>query len=600
MGEPDLRSDETVLVRTPGVFVKSIPFEGILTNKRIVLVDRAKNLLPPKEIPLATIKDIEGGENAIRDPIVTITVITRGGETRQMVLTFSRTAGGNRNKERDEWVKTLKENVSSSFEQVIRKGTPGFDQPHKKPEPVRSPRIDVTGAPVKPVVARPSQKKEVDTIHPIKKIIENAPSGAPTAAKEPVAPSPGFGTFCSRCGNKVPEGSGFCNRCGSSIIPPGSTTPVAPAAPVYRAPAPRPIDREIQSVEPLMERSSVKVPADPMRPGTPEPPVVQKPPQPARSPVYDNPPEPVAIPEPPVQRTTQRAPSPLYDNPPEPVAVPEPAPAVTAPKPKPAKKRLIPRLFSPKELTQTPLNPASMPTAASPSPKKPRRVIRMPGKKVFMAIGVIILLIVIAVVGVVFVYPMISSGSSSQPGSLVPSSTPSSTPSSSTGTTASSTPLPAGTIVIRETTTSTVVPATGVYAYISYLGGWKGTYGMPSTLLTVTNSGDRYFEIENATGPVQVTAEKLDSSTRHELIVEIYKNGGLLTTGKTTEGFGKVTVSADATTGVAQAPKTVTGTVTTTNPQTNVTTAKTTSPSGTNATTVTTTTPATNTTTSAS
>ncbi|MFA4849720.1 MAG: zinc-ribbon domain-containing protein, partial [Methanoregula sp.] len=296
MGEPDLRSDETVLVRTPGVFVKSIPFEGILTNKRIVLVDRAKNLLPPKEIPLATIKDIEGGENAIRDPIVTITVITRGGETRQMVLTFSRTAGGNRNKERDEWVKTLKENVSSSFEQVIRKGTPGFDQPHKKPEPVRSPRIDVTGAPVKPVVARPSQKKEVDTIHPIKKIIENAPSGAPTAAKEPVAPSPGFGTFCSRCGNKVPEGSGFCNRCGSSIIPPGSTTPVAPAAPVYRAPAPRPIDREIQSVEPLMERSSVKVPADPMRPGTPEPPVVQKPPQPARSPVYDNPPEPVAVP----------------------------------------------------------------------------------------------------------------------------------------------------------------------------------------------------------------------------------------------------------------------------------------------------------------
>ena len=52
MGDPELRSDEKVLARTPGVYVKSIPFEGILTNKRIILIDRAKNLLPPKEIPL--------------------------------------------------------------------------------------------------------------------------------------------------------------------------------------------------------------------------------------------------------------------------------------------------------------------------------------------------------------------------------------------------------------------------------------------------------------------------------------------------------------------------------------------------------------------
>ena len=92
-----------------------------------------------------------------------------------------------------------------------------------------------------------------------------------------------------------------------------------------------------------------------------------------------------------------------------------------------------------------------------------------------------------------------------------------------------------------------------------------------------------------------MTAEKLDGSTRHELVVEIYKNGGLLTTGKTSEGFGKVTVSADATTGIAQAPKAVTGTLTTTNnTATNVTTVKTTSP--TNVTTVKTTAPVTTTT----
>ena len=552
MSDPDLRSDEMVLVRTQEVYVKSIPFEGILTNKRIVLVDRAKNLLPPKEIPLATIKDVEGGENAIRDPVVTVTVITRTGETRQMVLTFTRTAGGNRNKERDEWVKTLKENVSSSFEQVIKKVIPGMDQPQRRAEIISSPRIEVTGS---PVAARSLPK--LDSVHPIKKIIENAPSALPSAA--PLAAS-GLGTFCSRCGNKVPDGSGFCNRCGSSIIPPGSTASAAPAVPDFRVPAQRPIDREIPAPEPFIERTPVKVSAEP---------------------VSSSPPEPQ------VQKTAQRAYSPMYDNPPDLVLTPEVAPAVITPQKKPAAKSLVPRLFSPKELSPTPLNPASMPTAASPPPRKPRGAIRMPGKKVFMAIGVIILLIVIVAVGVVFVYPMISGS-----GSLLPGST--------TGVpAASSTPLPSGTFVAPAETTAPVVPATGVYAHINYLGGWKGTYGMTGALQTVTNSGDRYLEIENATGPVEVTIEKLDGSTRHDLIVEIYKNGGLLTTGKSSAGFGKVTVSANATTGVAQAPQAATGNVTSTiKPVTNVTTVKTTTTPVANVTTVKTTVPVTNTTTS--
>ena len=570
MGDPDLRSDETVLVRTQEVYVKSIPFEGILTNKRIVLVDRAKNLLPPKEIPLATIKDVEGGENAIHDPVVTVTVITRTGETRQMVLTFTHPKGGNRSKERDEWVKTLKENVSSSFEQVIRKVIPGLDQPKRRPDPAPSPLIEVTGAPVQPIAV---PKKEADTIHPIKKIIENAPSKTPAAAKESDAPPPAFGTFCSRCGNKVPEGSGFCNRCGSSIIPPVSTAPAAPAVPDYPAQEKRPIDREIQAIAPLIERSSLKVPDDPQR---------------------------YVPPEPPVQKTAQRPYSPLYDNPPEPVESPQPAPAVTVPQQKPAAKSLIPRLFSPKELSPNPLNPASMPTAASPTPRKPRGETSVPGKKVFMAIGVIILFIVIAVVGVVFVYPMISGSGSPIPGSTtgVPVT--------------SSTPGPSVTVVIPQATTAPAVPATGVYARISYLGSWKGSYGMPAALQTVINSGDRLYEIENATGPVEVTIEKMDGSIRHELVVEIYRNGGLLTSGKTSAGFGKVTVSADATTGVAQAPQTGAGNQTSTTapttasgnmtatvkPVTNVTTVKTTSPPVTNVTTAKTTAPVTNTTTS--
>jgi hypothetical protein len=170
----------------------------------------------------------------------------------------------------------------------------------------------------------------------------------------------------------------------------------------------------------------------------------------------------------------------------------------------------------------------------------------MPGKKVFMAIGVIILLIAIVVAGVVFVYPMISASGSPLPGAEtgVPETT--STPAISPTLSTSSTPLPSGTLVIPRETTAPVVPATGVYAHVSYLGSWKGTYGIPAALETVTYSGDRFLEILNATGRVEASFEKLDGSTRHELVVEIYKNGGLLTRGNTSAGFGKVAVSANA------------------------------------------------------
>ena len=96
MGDPDLYSDEQVLLRTPGVYVKSIPFEGILTNRRIILVDRLKNILPTKDIAYTSIQDVEAGENAIRDQILTLTVLTDTGATRQMILTFSQREGGNR------------------------------------------------------------------------------------------------------------------------------------------------------------------------------------------------------------------------------------------------------------------------------------------------------------------------------------------------------------------------------------------------------------------------------------------------------------------------------------------------------------------------
>ncbi|HUW85302.1 MAG TPA: hypothetical protein VMV55_00345, partial [Methanoregula sp.] len=174
MGDPELRSDEVILLRTQGIFVKSIPFEGILTNKRIILFDRATNLLPQREIPLVTIKNIEAGENAIRDQTITLSVLARTGETRQMILTFSRQTGGTRIKERNEWLRLLKENTSSTFDKVIRKVVPGREP--KKTERVAPPRIEVISSPMvkhEPAAMKTAEKKEVEGSSPTMRIIES-------------------------------------------------------------------------------------------------------------------------------------------------------------------------------------------------------------------------------------------------------------------------------------------------------------------------------------------------------------------------------------------------------------------------------------------
>jgi hypothetical protein len=111
---PEIYDDENVLMRTPGIAVKSIPFEGILTSKRILLSDPAKGHLPPKEILLSAITAVEGGENAIRDQTLTLSVKATTGEVRQMILTFSQRGGGSRIKERQAWERAILENIPAA------------------------------------------------------------------------------------------------------------------------------------------------------------------------------------------------------------------------------------------------------------------------------------------------------------------------------------------------------------------------------------------------------------------------------------------------------------------------------------------------------
>ncbi len=527
MGDPEFRSGEKILLRTQGIFVKSIPFEGILTNKRIFLVDRAKNLLPPKEILLDTIKKVESGENAIRDQTITLSIEAKAGETRQMILTFSRQTGGNRVRERDEWKQVIAENMRSSFEQVLRKVIPGADQTQKQPQPLASPRIEVvnTAAPAGAGPAgRATPKKEIESVHPIKRIIETGPAAAPATAPSPVQypPSPPVQepvarpdvthVFCTRCGNRVSSDSAFCNRCGTPIVVPAGMKPAPTPFPAGSPPTgtqrARPADEtsppeRLQQI-PAWDEGPEKEPASPQNAMTRDQPATGR--QPSR---------------------------------------------------KPPKQGLFSRLFSRKKRVPIPPKPAAgTATVLPPAPKKRGRGSGVrPGKKMVIAVIAVLIVIVLVGAGAVFLLPMLTSGG---PGAAEGSS----------GTTvtavATTNPVQATPTIVVAATTPQAVPSTGVQVHVSYIGGYKGTYGMPSDLQTVQSSGDRYFEIVNATGSIQASFQKLDSSTTHALTVEIYKNGKLLTQGSVSTSYGTVTLSADATTGVAKPAQTSGGTLVTT------------------------------------
>ena len=526
MGDPEFRSGEKVLLRTQGIFVKSIPFEGILTNKRIFLVDRAKNLLPPKEILLETIKKIESSENAIRDQTLTLYIEANTGEIRQMILTFSRQTGGNRVRERDEWKQVIAENMTSSFEQVIRKVIPGADQAQKKPQSVASPRIEVVNT-MAPAGAGPgaraTPKKEIEGVHTLKRIIETgsvpAPSHPPGQSppeppvREPVAPPAVTHVFCTRCGNKVSSDSAFCNRCGTPIVVPAGMKPSP--SPYPAGPPPSGAQRARPAEETVPQESLQQIPAWDAVPG-------KEPSPPQKAMARDQP-------------LTGHQPS-----------------------RKPPKQGFFSRLFSRKRRVPVPPKPAAGTSSGlPPAPKKRGRGSgSRSGKKIVIAVIAILIVIVVVVAGAVFLLPMLTSGGLGATGG--------SSSGATVTTVATTSPVElAPTLIVAETTTQPV-PPTGIQVHVNYIGGYKGTYGMPSDLQTVQSSGDRYFEIVNATGSIQASFQKLDSSTKHAMTVEIYKNGKLLTQGSVSLGYGTVTLSADATTGVAKPAQTSGGTSVTT------------------------------------
>lgn len=476
MEEPDLYEDESVLLSTPDVFVKSVPFEAILTNKRIIFIDRIENLIPQKDVAVAAIRAVDVGENAIRDPTLTIAVVSSGGETRQMVLTFPQKTGAVRKRERDAWAKELRALTATSVQKVIRKVIPVIEREPRRTTAGQSPTAG-RGERADQYMAEEAEEEPVPPERATR-----ARQAVPAGTSDDPLP---YGSFCTKCGNRLSSGSAFCSRCGSRVIM---------------------AQEKVQPVKP----------DEPEEPEVPEEPVLPRASRPVRATSRANVAQPLRKTEP--ERLSGRA---QYLE--EEQQCPEP------------KTGLLSRLFLGKKARKKEVPP---PDDYTPGPAAKRASSGLP-KKILPFIAIAAVILIVAAIAV-FILPIVlssipSSGNETTPDDHGPAVT--------TVTTTSASSVPTTAVSVR-TTVPITIPSSGIYIKVSYIGAWKGTYGIGGYDKTISRSGTVLLEVDGTSGTVEATFQKDDTSTKsHELLVEIYKNGNLLKSGSTTDYQGKVSVS---------------------------------------------------------
>jgi hypothetical protein len=159
-----------------------------------------------------------------------------------------------------------------------------------------------------------------------------------------------------------------------------------------------------------------------------------------------------------------------------------------------------------------------------------------PWDKPWVTIAMIVGILAVVVIALVFFMASGNTSDQSLPVNTTPTPSGAGTQATLSGTTGS----PQMTIKVPTTTS---IPATGVFVKVSYLGGFSGMYGVNGVMQNVRNSGDRLYEITNATGNVSAIFKKEDGSTTHEILVELWKNGKSLTSVKNSTPFGTASIN---------------------------------------------------------
>ncbi len=530
MGYPELDRDESIILETKNVKYKSISFDAVLTNKRIILTDSKKNIIPAQDIVLATIRNVESGENAIRDHFLILAITTDSGEKQQTVLTFLRSAGGERKRECNEWAKKLKSLISPPSPETTAAPVPPVTENLAEKLPLTK-REGPDSTPSGATMTRPAKKK-IEIVRPLGTITEKSPV-APVPVETSSLPS---GSFCSRCGNRIPFKSPFCNHCGTPVINvPAHVRPPQPVTPREQVPVPPVTPQQVTpkitpkipetgaspSPQPVAPRQQVTVPPPAgsvgVTKGTPIDQIIH-----SIEPLIED-----SVPRP------HQAPQ-IKKHIPEQAPQPE-IPEVQAETPPKVLWPVLPNSGSPlatvqEETPAEPESPPPLPAPPAPAGKKPN----------YLAIGILIIAILPIIAGLVIVVNIMSGPSGSAVATPVITTVMTTIPTP----TPQLTRTPSATPSLAPTPTQLMIPQNGVWVRAVYAGSYIGFYGTPGNTVEVTDTGDKFFPISTTDGIVSAALQKKDGSG-DKIILEIYKNGIMVHRESTTTPKGIVDVQFD-------------------------------------------------------
>jgi hypothetical protein len=82
-------------------------------------------------------------------------------------------------------------------------------------------------------------------------------------------------------------------------------------------------------------------------------------------------------------------------------------------------------------------------------------------------------------------------------------------------------------------------PASGVWARVFYPGYYAGYFSANGRMKEINSTGDQFFQLAMSSGSIDGLIEKQDDSGRH-MIVQVYKDGVLVTTLNTTAPHGDI------------------------------------------------------------
>jgi hypothetical protein len=585
MGNPYLNTGETIVLTSGRVSLDAVPYDVMLTNERIFLIDNRSTRFEPRILPLSDILSVQGGKTPSLDPVITLLFRSRGeGEARQPLnLVFSQDPNENRKNERDDWVRRL---IQLSIARQEREGAavaPAVPEPAGESGLRPAARHWVAPEKVRPlsnVVNRQTAPVPVTVIPEIVEGDDGIP--APTAAITPVReehipPEPG------------PAGP------ATGLSSPGETPPYIPATPARVI-----IPQIIEELLPARARTALPAEQEPapavdnvhdaltrsIRTAVRSLTVTEElPPEPSREPdeVPAGEPVPVvgaateqaaAIPDPDSLYTPEETEniSDPHTGPVEPV-IPQPpgellsvsTPVPEIPQAGPGDSQdlhvAVPVLENrvQESVGQTATEPTvpPAPKGAEPPPARhpipPAREIR-PVRTTLAYAAVFLLLLALGAAGVLLLLPQ-GPGHTDVPVSPTPGTVQVPTPSPATvqPTIIPSDTLPPATGIPTPVTSlpPSPVPQEGVWVRVNSTAYYFGTAGNPELMQQVSGTGEQFYKVYKNDRPVQVSVQKQDNSGAL-LAVAIYRDGTLIGSRSVTSPMGSVDLLIDPLT--ARAP----------------------------------------------